>query len=221
MTAPTTPSPERQPADAGGGLLPCPFCGSASISEDGTECTDSADYIWFTCTRCGVESEGEHGRDAALAQWNRRSPAPQAQPDARAVEAILRQHIKCDATGLAPAVASVYLTGFKEAAEAVSRLSAPAADDGWRPTREEVARAIEEADRRLAYGMELVHLVDGDHTYTLKIDGETLTFTDSDTDEWNAQERLYAHIAECKNRIRADAILALHPAAPTDTEVGK
>lgn len=40
------------------------------------------------------------------------------------IEAVLRKHIKCDATGLAPAVASVYLTGFKEAAAEIERLSA-------------------------------------------------------------------------------------------------
>lgn len=75
--------------------------------------------------------------------------------------------------------------------------------------REAVAGAIEEADRRIAYSMDLVRLVDGDHTYRLKIDGETLTFTDSETPEWNAQERLYAHVAKVKDQIRADAIAAL------------
>lgn len=34
------------------------------------------------------------------------------------VELALRCHIKCDATGLSPAVASVYLIGFEEAARA-------------------------------------------------------------------------------------------------------
>ncbi|MDQ0303784.1 hypothetical protein [Ancylobacter polymorphus] len=35
------------------------------------------------------------------------------------IVAILRQHIKCDATGLSPSVASVYLVGFEEAAQAL------------------------------------------------------------------------------------------------------
>jgi hypothetical protein len=34
------------------------------------------------------------------------------------VELALRRHIKCDATGLSPAVASVFLIGFEEAARA-------------------------------------------------------------------------------------------------------
>lgn len=34
------------------------------------------------------------------------------------VKAALREHMKCDATGLSPAVASVFLTGFDEAAHA-------------------------------------------------------------------------------------------------------
>lgn len=66
---------EQTPA-AGPSLLPCPFCGSESVSQDSTECTEAADYIWFKCEGCGVESEGEHGRDAALAQWNRRPHVP-------------------------------------------------------------------------------------------------------------------------------------------------
>ena len=61
-------------------LLNCPFCGSESVSQDSTPCTDEADYIWFKCDGCGVESEGEHGRDAALAQWNRRPHAPVSRP---------------------------------------------------------------------------------------------------------------------------------------------
>lgn len=74
--------------------------------------------------------------------------------------------------------------------------------------RDKITAAIEDADRRLAYGMELIRLVDGDHTYRLKIDGQTLLYTDSETDEWNAQDRLYAYVGEAKNRIRADAVLA-------------
>lgn len=65
------------------------------------------------------------------------------------IEAILRRHIKCDATGLAPAVVSVYLCGFEEAAEEISALSdkrvgaAVRADVGAEDARiENAARAV-------------------------------------------------------------------------------
>lgn len=93
---------EQTPA-VGPLLLPCPFCGSESVSRDSTAYTDAADYIWFKCDGCGVESEGEHGRDAALAQWNRRphvaSPASSSsvvQGDASGVEREPITHdVKC------------------------------------------------------------------------------------------------------------------------------
>lgn len=100
------------------------------------------------------------------------------------------------------------LTG-EEAITAWNRRAAPSPATGVSPTRKEIEDAIAEADQRLAYSMDLVKLVDGDHTYRLKIDGVILTFQDSETPEWNAQQRLYEHVAECKNRIRSDAILAL------------
>jgi hypothetical protein len=46
---------------------------------------------------------------------------------------ILREHIKVDATGLAPVVASAFVTGFDEAAGAISALLTPAAEPlAWR-----------------------------------------------------------------------------------------
>ena len=36
------------------------------------------------------------------------------------IEKLIREHVKCDATGLAPAVASVFLVGFEDAAEAIA-----------------------------------------------------------------------------------------------------
>ncbi len=39
--------------------------------------------------------------------------------DADALRALLKQHIKVDATGLSPAVASAFVTGFDEAVEAI------------------------------------------------------------------------------------------------------
>lgn len=44
------------------------------------------------------------------------------------IMAILREEIKCDATGLAPAVASIYLIGFERAAQRI--LTLPAAPTG-------------------------------------------------------------------------------------------
>lgn len=44
------------------------------------------------------------------------------------IMAILREEIKCDATGLAPAVASIYLIGFERAAQRI--LALPAAPTG-------------------------------------------------------------------------------------------
>ena len=85
----TTPSPERQPADAGGGLLPCPFCGGEGWLND-------YEARWGDmppksrcpqCRSCGANLGYRPTPAKAIAAWNRRSPAPQAQPDARAVEA--------------------------------------------------------------------------------------------------------------------------------------
>lgn len=83
------------------------------------------------------------------------------------------------------------------------------------PSRADIEQVIAEADRRLAYNMNLIRLVDGDHTYRLSIDGQTLLFTDSETPDWNAYDRLMAHIADCKGRVRADAILSLFSKALT------
>lgn len=106
----------------------------------------------------------------------------------------------------------VHAADLRDAIKAVLALSEAPAPVEPRPDREAIERVIDDADRRLAYSMNLVRLVDGDRTYRLQIDGQSLTFTDSDTPEWNAQERLYAHVAECKSRIRADAIPSLFTA---------
>lgn len=57
-------------------------------------------------------------------------PDTPARPDREAVEKVLREHIKVDAAGLAPAVSSAFVTGIDEAASAVLALLPPA--DGWR-----------------------------------------------------------------------------------------
>lgn len=180
----TAPSPERPPADTGGDLLPCPFCGGRgdpTSSRGGSPGTPEAGGTeWVECEDCAASGPGEP-KPFTGAAWNRRAPAPQARPDARAVE-----------------VAGYFLhTG--DAWEEVSDehigdrdvrplyLSAPAADDGWRPSREEVARIVWNA-------------FTGNPAIWPKVSPEQHTAKYC----WRA----------------ADAILALHPAAPTD-EVGK
>jgi hypothetical protein len=52
------------------------------------------------------------------------TPANPAQGVSATVEAILRKHIKVDATGLAPAIASAYVVGFEEAAREIAAIGA-------------------------------------------------------------------------------------------------
>lgn len=151
MTAPTTPSPERQPADAGGGLLPCPWCGGELY----VSVQDIDNFIGHVeCGGCDMrgpisewkyEDPEEAKADAVErwnAAWNRRSPAPQAQPDARAMEAL-----KAANEALAMVTAfesdaryimgntnfSIFQQRREQVKQALQALSAPAADDGWRP----------------------------------------------------------------------------------------
>ena len=142
----------------------------------------------------------EHARDlrAILS-----TPAPQAQPDARAVEGEpVLTGISLEGQQGEPAgvmTVKAHLTDGSEVAlirdngniishwknMAGVRLSAPAADDGWRPTREEVARAINPVLANAVF--------DGPY----------------------APRSAMGLALEA-----ADRVLALHPAAPTD-EVGK
>lgn len=67
------------------------------------------------------------------------------------LEAIIRRHIRCDASGLAPAVASVFLCGVEEAAGAIAERLARASDErpnGPRPSGlgAEPASAVDEAN---------------------------------------------------------------------------
>ena len=80
MTAPTTPSPERQPADAGGGLLPCPWCGGEGWLND-------YEARWGDmppksrcpqCRSCGANLGYRPTPAKAIAAWNRRSPTQSA-----------------------------------------------------------------------------------------------------------------------------------------------
>ena len=146
MTAPTTPSPERQPADAGGGLLPCPFCaGEAWLNDYEAKYSDLPPKSRCPqCRLCGASLGYLTTPAKAIAAWNRRAPAPQAQPDARAVEAGKKLQSWLDdfdrenADGIDN---DDFNIGQDELIEVpaedlrrvLQRLSAPAADDGWRP----------------------------------------------------------------------------------------
>lgn len=58
------------------------------------------------------------------------------------------------------------------------------------------------------YGMELVRLVDGEHTYQLKIDGEAaILFTDNA--DGDATDQLYAYVAKRKREERVKAVQAI------------
>lgn len=152
--APTTPSPERQPADAGGDFCSPETADRTHVPElerraynqmpkagwrdlrlmryDGTDL-----YQWF----------GKLGRDSSVRDWSvfeeacnepfliRRAPAPQAQPDARAWlvqefnhDGVLRSEFAV--------VGDQPWSGERGADQITTQplyLSAPAADDGWRP----------------------------------------------------------------------------------------
>jgi hypothetical protein len=73
--------------------------------------------------------------------------------------------------------------------------------------RDKIADAIASAD--IGFSMNLIRLVDGVHTYSLKYsDGETLEFCDDETDDFDAQDRLYAHVRARKRQRQADAVLS-------------
>lgn len=79
----------------------------------------------------GVEIDERTGHPTSY------SRTPPAEPVSRlagegereAVARIIRQHVKVDATGLAPAIASVFMVGIEEAADAILSLLSPAAPD--------------------------------------------------------------------------------------------
>ena len=68
-------------------------------------------------------------------------------------------------------------------------------------TVREAVEAILDADE-IGYSLNLTRLVDGEHTYTLTMQGrEPVEFSDIDD--------AYEHIRQVKRQIRADAILAV------------
>ena len=264
MTAPTTPSPERQPADAGGGLLPCPMCdGPGHLQHTVQQLDDGWNVICHGKKDCPLFCSTPYRlhdtKAEARAAWNRRNPVPQAQPDWNyegamsdldsAISVLIKRiNGEADLASAAewvrlnypkrageikaqPNARSIfsedvgtrflqerlvelaamfnvpdggrYLNDWKARADQINQaLSAPAADDGWRPTREEVARIIDPqawgafADEQIAY-VEKHNLVH--------------------SEKWFGTQHMVRRSETLK---QADAILALHPAAPTD-EVGK
>lgn len=67
-----------------------------------------------------------------------------------------------------------------------------------------VARAIEGAD--IDWSSRLTRLVDGVHTYELKLAGVVMEFTDND--ELTANEQLYAAVNKAKRGAQAAAAIA-------------
>ena len=105
-------------------LLNCPFCGGAGALRG------YGQGHWGGCSECGMHGPCRSTKPEAINAWNRRASAPQAQPDARAVEG---------------APVGYFLHNGHEWEEVADQLigdpdvrplylSAPAADDGWRPT---------------------------------------------------------------------------------------
>jgi len=75
---------------------------------------------------------------------------------------------------------------------------------------DKIADAI--AGAEIGFSMSLIRLVDGVHTYSLTYsDGERFEFCDDDTDDFDAQDRLYAHVRARKRRMQASAVLAVLP----------
>ena len=189
MTAPTTPSPERQPADAGGEEARRNIQQLAKMQREQAGWANKIGQ-----PGCGARLEASDNAEAlAWAVKVLTASAPQAQPDARAWlvqefnhDGVLRSEFAV--------VGDQPWSGERGADQITTQplyLSAPAADDGWRPSREEVARIVDPTAWAF-YDEQIVNPIMG---------------------------------AECRHEVRAslakaDAILALHPAAPTD-EVGK
>lgn len=137
------------------------------------------------------------GETITWGEYKLRHPAPQAQPDARAW--LVQEFNHDDVLRSEFAVVGECPWSGKRGADRITvqplYLSAPAADDGWRPSREGVARIIEP------------------NTW------QNIDYWLSEKPHGGPTEADCARLAE-SSLAKADAILALHPAAPTD-EVGK
>ena len=73
----------------------------------------------------------------------------------------------------------------------------------------QIATALEEADATFGYRSEMVRLVDGISTRRLSINGEVVHFTDSETNDFDAQSECSAYIAIARANWRADALMAV------------
>ena len=124
--------------------MPCPFCGG-SVKASQYAVDDDGHTKWAVGCDCNNAPEDQpyaeryvsaHGftREEAVAAWNRRTGAPQAQPDARAWlvqefnhDGVLRSEFAV--------VGDQPWSGERGADQITTQplyLSAPAADDGWR-----------------------------------------------------------------------------------------
>ena len=199
MTATTTPSPERQPADAGGGLLPCPFCDTTCHVVAWPREFRGRMVAMIECftDNCYALITADTPADA-IAAWNRRAPAPQAQPDARAVEALRR--MERNPVSFSHAASQL-------ARETLQSLSAPAADNGWR----DISTAPKDGMRVL-----LIDAVDlNPNQQAVPI----IAFWNN-RGGWDDGD-YYDHLTGFTHwRPLPAPPVALHPAAPTD-EVGK
>lgn len=208
MTAPTTPSPERQPADAGGGPVWHRVDGNGATLLYTLRHKSFRRGVPVEVNDLEVRIQASAGSDSDPKPIIQRilaaleAPAPQAQPDARAVEgepvAWRYRWVEAPRSGkwvYCHDGAPIAEERFDEPCQIEVQpiyLSAPAADDGWRPSREEIIEQME----------------GGACSACSMLCGQA-TLCDCDAG-W--RPRTSDEIA--------DAILALHPAAPTD-EVGK
>ena len=124
MTAPTTPSPERQPADAGGEEARRNIQQLAKMQREQAGWANKIGQ-----PGCGARLEASDNAEAlAWAVKVLTAPAPQAQPDARAVEALMAAQSFIADGGLAESEpgASIY----RQITQALSALSPSSAQGG-------------------------------------------------------------------------------------------
>lgn len=107
-------------------LVPCPFCGGDVINTRSQEMTKGPAYYWHKCETCGAESEGDYGKDVAVAAWNRRA-AP-ASPLPGGVDRNALIDVIAEAAGWG--VSSGYIKAERTADAVIALLGLPAAPTG-------------------------------------------------------------------------------------------
>ena len=217
--APTTPSPERQPADAGGGPVWHRVEGNGAtllytLRHKGFRRgvpVDVNDLEVRIQASAGSDSDPEPIIQRILAALS--IPAPQAQPDARSIfsEDVGTRFLQERLVELA-AMFNVpdggrYLNDWKARADQINQaLSAPAADDGWNFNLSEAPE-----------GEQVILATEGGH-----VEEAIAPVRDDSDDDWFWAGAGFVH----KNtppiawRPLPAPPPALHPAAPTE-EVGK